>query len=175
MNQIQLVQIYPNKIPKHGTDPTKETIAASLISLLTNSCELPRVSSWKMQPYRVGTIVVKDNIEDLDFRGTNAASKVNKVDCLAVWFLNSTSYPANKFDEVHLRKYLNETFANCESFYKIPNIFEALIIGVEQQLVRRVVAIGQEIEKKNEPPIPPEYLQRWLSVPKNRIPPHLRK
>lgn len=139
---------------------------------------------------RIGIVIVRGQIEDLDFRNTNTYARAAKCDGLAVWFHPDATVPQrDSVLRIDIDQCFNAAEQNCydiklnpfleEQFHFMPEMVKLLIGnamgGMERQLMRRVWAIGtrllfpQEVEGAYGPETVAGTTYKWILVPKNRF------
>lgn len=177
---LDIIRVYPISRKRGEDDPTCGAIA----SKLRQTCEeVPTIKSrfahCTTDNPRIGTIVVPGKIEDLDFRNTAAPRLARQVDGLAMWMLENTILHVapslivtlSEADQAEINErdgyvHFHKIFGKCADYHELPEIIKLLIRGVEQQLVRRVLAIGCTVQSAVEKD---ERTPYWMEVPKDRI------
>jgi hypothetical protein len=121
--------------------------------------ELPRPHTFILQNKKVGIIIIGGYIKNLSFENTLVDTRVSKCDAIALCFNDNLSYPVGDYNNDQDIDLLSNHFKDVEGYFQLPQMIQLLIMGVEQTLLRRVVAVGQGVDG----------ISKWISVPKNRI------
>ncbi len=135
-----------------------ETLQALLV---THEVELPRPSTWLTQNKKVGIIILSGSIKDLSFENTNLDTRASKCDALVLMFDRNLSYPQDDYNDTK-SILLVDNYSNIMDYFTLPSMIKLLIMGIEQTLLRRVVAVGQEVISMRD-------YNHWIEIPKNRI------
>jgi hypothetical protein len=168
-----IVRVYPASRKRGNEDPNLGDIKKSLRVRFNDMPVLAaRYERYTGDIPRIGTVAVGGKIEELDFRASLADMRAQETDGIAVWMLptamfyvhsNTMNFYSASEQAVILEHdkyaFFNRIFLRMGDYYDLPQIMKLLISGIEQQLVRRVIAIGCTI---SETPI-------WMDIPKNRI------
>lgn len=152
-------------------NPAVGSCGDKLRTLMHNTKEeLPRLKTFGFQNYKIGIIIIGNNIKQLDFNNTGLNILAKKHDCLAIWFEDNVSFPKGHYDDNNNIENLCDSYADIGNYHLLPKMIQLLIMGVEHTLLRRVVAIGQEVLKfDDERLIGIISNYRWIEVPKQRV------
>jgi hypothetical protein len=127
--------------------------------------DISKVATNFLQNKKIGIILISGNIKELDFQNSMVDVRAKKVDALALLFGNDLNYPgANYDDPTHLL--LSDFYSHIDDYFALPKMIQILIMGVEQTLLRRVVAVGQEIASPEDVS---SVANKWIQIPKIRF------
>ncbi len=153
MKKVDTKVIYPSNYIGSWSDVILESFLNHI------EMEIPKVGTNLLQNKKAGILVIGGNIKELDFNNSGVDIRANKTDCLAVWFLQDLSYPGENYNDDTNQLLLNSVYPSISDYFALPHMIQVLIMGIEQTLLRRVVAIGQSVKD----------IDKWISIPKIRI------
>jgi hypothetical protein len=164
MPKVDTKVIYPSSLEFLHPVSSEDGINFKLkMLLLDNTVKLPKIKTLPFQHHKVGVLFIGGDIKELDFNNTNLDQRAGKCDCLAVWFKRDLLLPGEHYDDKNMLL-LSDYFNDINDYFALPQMIKILIMGIEQTLLRRVVAVGQQTNDHISYPN-----NKWISVPKNRV------
>jgi len=163
MSKVDLKTIFPSEINYNHFNPTLGICGETPQCVLDKNENIPRLKTLHFQNRKIGVLKIGGDIREIGFHNTNVDIRANKCDALAIWFDRDLSYPKDNYQSGDKNNFAT-TYPHIKDYFELPQMIQLFIMGIEQTLLRRVVAIGQEVIYSD---IADFY--KWIEIPKIRV------